>query len=246
LGDVAANGDKPPATNPVVYDIDGFDNTGTDNGDESSSLSSSGSPVVKELHKLGDHVSCYIDVGTAENWRPDYSEFPAAVLGRDNGWPGERWLDIAPGPYLSAVQRIMTARFRMCADNGFDAVEPDNIDGAENETGFAITIPEQIAYDKWVATTVHALGMSVAQKNFEDQSTSLEPYFDFSIEEQCFQYDDCSDLAPYTKAGKAVFEAEYQGQGSAPAAFCPGANALGFNSVEFDLDLDAKVRVPCR
>jgi hypothetical protein len=194
LGDVASNGEKPPSTNPVVYDIDGFDNTGTDNADEASSLGSSDSPVVKELHKLGDHVICYVDVGTAENWRPDYSKFPAAALGSDNGWPGERWLDIAPGPDLSAVESIMMGRFQMCADNGFDAVEPDNMDGAENDTGFTISISGQIAYDKWVANAVHALGMSVAQKNFEDQSASLEPYFDFSIEEQCFQYNDCSDL----------------------------------------------------
>jgi hypothetical protein len=39
---------------------------------------------------------------------------------------------------------------------------------------------------------------------------------------------------------------EYQGQGSAPASFCPSANALDFDSVQFDLDLDGDVRVPCR
>ena len=202
--------------------------------------------MVADLHRRADHVICYIDVGTVENWRPDASEFPAAVLGSDNGWPGERWLDIGPSPFLSTIESIMMARFEMCADNGFDAVEPDNMDGAENDTGFAITIPEQIAYDEWVAGAIPSLGMSVAQKNFEDQSGTLEPHFDFVIEEQCFQYDDCSDIAPYTKAGKAVFEVEYQGQGAAPTSFCPSADAMDFNSVQFDLSLDGLVRVPCR
>jgi hypothetical protein len=220
------------AAKPTVYDIDGFENPAS---------------TVAALHGQGAHVICYIDVGTAENWRPDYSEFPAALLGASNGWPGEKWLDTNPnGPDYSILQSIMTARFKMCAAAGYDAVEPDNMDGAENSTGFGITVAEQDQYDEWVANEVHSLGMSVAQKNFEDQSSVLQPYFDFVIEEQCFQYQDFSDLAPYTKAGKAIFEVEYQGQGPSPASFCPSANAAGYNSVEFDLDLDGKVRVPCR
>ena len=87
--------------------------------------------------------------------------------------------------------------------------------------------------------------MSVAQKNFEDQSAILEPYFDFVIEEQCFQYNDCNDLAPYTAANKAVLEVEYSDQGANPASYCSTAIADHFSSVEFDTALDAEVRVPC-
>jgi hypothetical protein len=202
---IAVDGETAPVTNPSVLDIDGFDNTGTDNADESISLSSSGSPVVAELHALGDHVICYVDVGTAENWRPDYSEFPAALLGNNNGWPGERWLDTNPnGPDYATLEKIMTARFEMCKNNGFDAVEPDNLDGSENTSGFNITIAEGDEYAEWLANEIHSLGMSVAQKNFEDQSAVLEPYFDFVIEEQCFQYGDCTDLAPYYESSKAA------------------------------------------
>ena len=45
---------------------------------------------MSALHALGKHVICYIDVGTAENFRPDYGSFPASVLGQRNGWPGEK------------------------------------------------------------------------------------------------------------------------------------------------------------
>jgi hypothetical protein len=48
---------------------------------------------VRALHALGKHVICYTDVGTWENFRPDAGRFPRSVLGRPNGWPGERWLD---------------------------------------------------------------------------------------------------------------------------------------------------------
>jgi hypothetical protein len=191
-------------------------------------------------------VICYIDVGTSENWRPDYASFPAALQGSSNGWAGERWLDTSPaGPDYSTLQSIMMARFEMCASKGFDAVEPDNMDGSENSTGFSITNAQQDAYDEWVATAVHSLGMSVAQKNFEDQSATLAPSFDFVIEEQCFQYNDCNDLAPYTAADKAVLEVEYSDQGANPASYCSTAIADHFSSVEFDTSLDAKVRVPC-
>jgi hypothetical protein len=219
------------AGKPSVYDLDGFDTPAA---------------TVAALHALGDLVICYIDVGTAENWRPDDSRFPPALLGKDDDWPGERWLDTDPaGPSYRALQAIMTTRFEMCQAKGFDAVEPDNIDGSQNETGFAISDAQQDSYDEWVARTVHSLGMGVAQKNFESQAATLEPFFDFALVEECFQSKDCGDLAPYTRAGKAVLEVEYSDQGAQPAHYCPAAIADHFSSVELDSALDGRVRVPC-
>jgi hypothetical protein len=90
----------------AAYDIDGFENEASE---------------VAALHAQGKHVICYIDAGTAEKFRPDYGEFPASTLGRSNGWPGERWLDIRQ---LAAIEPIIAVRFRMCHEKGFDAVEP--------------------------------------------------------------------------------------------------------------------------
>ncbi len=250
---MAVDGAVSPATNPKVYDIDGFDNTGTDNGDEAQSLGSSDSPVVAELHSLGDHVICYVDVGTAENWRPDYSEFKGSTLNAVQGWPGEFWISLAPD-HLGEVEKIMTKRFEMCRDNHFDAVEPDNMDSSEN--GTANSQAEQLRYDEWVADEVHRLGMSVAQKNFEDESATLSRYFDFVIEEQCYQYADCLDLAPYYRAERTVLEVEYQGDGTSRSWFVKactagvngqhGADKLGLDSVYLSTNLDGSLRVPCR
>ena len=33
--------------------------------------------------------------------------------------------------------------------------------------------------------------------------------FDWALNEQCFQYDECARLEPFTRAGKAVFQVEY-------------------------------------
>ena len=208
----------------AAYDIDGFDNSATE---------------VSTLHVQGKHVLCYIDVGTAENWRPDYSSFPASVLGSSNGWPGERWLDISK---LSILEPIMTARFQMCKDKGFDAVEPDNMDGYENSTGFPLTAAEQLSYNEWIAGEVHALGMAVFQKNDGEQASQLEPYFDGALDEQCNQYNECASFEPYLAAGKPVLNAEYS---LSTGSFCAADNSAGIMGARYAVELDGSSFEPC-
>lgn len=207
--------------NVGMYDVDGFDSPAS---------------LVAAMHSKGIHAVCYLSVGTSENFRSDYAQFPASVKGKSNGWPGEKWLDIRQ---ISVLAPIMTARFQMCKDKGFDAVEPDNQDGYTNSTGFPLTSSDQLTYNKWIASTVHSLGLSVALKNDGDQVGQLLSYYDFSIAEQCQQYGECGLYKPFVSAGKAVFAAEYRTGG------CPALNALNFNGAIFDLDLTGK-RTPCR
>lgn len=207
-----------------MYDVDGFD---------------ASAALVTGMHAANIHAVCYIDAGTYENWRPDASSFPSSVLGDNNGWPGEQWLDIRQ---ISLLSPIMTARFQMCKEKGFDAVEPDNIDGYTNGTGFSLSAQDQITYNEWIATTVHGLGMSVALKNDTDQVSELVSHFDFMIDEQCFQYSECDSLLPFIDAHKAVFEVEYS---LSTSQFCPEANTMNFNAMKKDLDLTA-TRQACR
>jgi len=224
---------NPPAatslTNVDVYDVDGFD---------------ASAALVSAMHARNIHAICYIDAGTWENWRSDAGSFPASVLGSTNGWPGEKWLDIRQ---ISVLAPIMTARFQMCKSKGFDAVEPDNIDGYTNSTGFPLKGSDQIAYNEWIATTVHGLGMSVALKNDGDQIATLLPFFDFDINEQCVQYSECAMLTPFVSAGKAVFETEYNGNQvtTKTTSACSQLTALNFNGIETDLNLD-ETALQCR
>ena len=214
-----------PSGEPVAaYDIDGFE---------------TGAAEVAALHAEGKHVICYIDVGTAEDFRPDYSQFPKAVLGRSNGWPGERWLDIRQ---LSVLEPIMTARFQMCREKGFDAVEPDNMEGYANKSGFPLTAPQQLAYNEWVAGEVHSLGMAVLQKNDGEQTLEQQPYFDGALTEQCNQYRECADFQPYLAAGKPVLNAEYK---LAPKRFCAADEAAGIMGARYNLALNGKRFDPC-
>ena len=211
--------------NAQMYDIDMFDNDVS---------------VVASLHAQGRKVICYISAGTFENWRPDAASFPAVVKGNAvSGWPGENWLDIRR---LDILGPIMTARLDLCQTKGFDGVEPDNIDGYTNGTGFPLTAQDQINYNTFLANQAHARGLSVALKNDLDQVQALLPYFDWALNEQCFQYNECNTLVPFITAGKAVFEVEYS---LSTSQFCPQANALNFNAMQKDLNLDA-FRIPCR
>jgi regulation of enolase protein 1 (concanavalin A-like superfamily) len=208
------------SVNVPMYDIDLFDTSAT---------------VVASLHAKGRRAVCYMSAGTWENWRPDAAAFPAAVLGGGNGWPGEKWLDIRR---IDVLGPIMEARMDLCKQKGFDALEPDNIDGYSNNSGFALTAQDQLTYNKWLAAQAHARGLSIGLKNDLDQVSQLVTSFDWAINEQCFEYNECNLLAPFTQAGKAVFEVEYS---LTPAQFCDKAVALKFNALKKGLDLDAAV-----
>jgi chitodextrinase len=206
--------------NVPVFDIDGFDNDAS---------------VVSTLHAKGAKVICYIDVGTYENFRSDQASFPASVKGSSNGWPGEQWLDIRQ---ISVLAPILNARFQMCKSKGFDAVEPDNIDGYSNSTGFPLTAADQLTFNRWVATQVHALGMSVGLKNDVDQVSQLVGNFDWALDEQCHEFNECSTLDPFVSAGKTVFITEYTAFNQ---SICTSSNAAGYSTIFKDLNLTAPV-----
>ncbi|KAD3515439.1 endo alpha-1,4 polygalactosaminidase [Arthrobacter yangruifuii] len=193
---------------------------------------------IDALKQQGRRLVCYFSAGSWEDYRGDAGQFPLAVRGEPmDGWPDEQWLDIRQQDVLLP---IVAARMDACAAKGFDAVEPDNLDGYVNETGFPLTAQDQLAYNRAVARLAHDRGLSVALKNDVDQIPELVEDFDFAINEECVRYDECGLYAPFTGAGKAVLHVEYQGG----LGFCPDARRQGFSSMLKPLDLGA-ARSPC-
>lgn len=214
-----------PGVAAAVFDVDGFE---TSRGE------------VRELRRRGRKTICYLDVGSWESYRPDAGEFPRAAIGRPYaGFPDERWLDVGRFPLFAAPLR---QRIAMCERKGFDAVEPDNLAGWENPTGFDVSAAEQLRFNRWIARQVHRRGMAVALKNDGAQVPELVGSFDFAIVEQCFQYEECGLYRPFVERGKAVFEAEYE---IAPASFCERAAALGFSAIRKSYDLFGRPWLPC-
>ncbi|WP_369198913.1 endo alpha-1,4 polygalactosaminidase [Streptomyces djakartensis] len=204
------DGRADPSADVPVYDIDGFENSAAD---------------VARLHRAGRKVICYVNVGAWEDFRPDHEAFPRSVLGRPNGWKGERWLDIRQ---VDVLRPIMERRFDMCRDKGFDAVEPDLVEGYGNDTGFPLTARDQLTYNRMIAAVAHERGMSVGLKNDLPQIPQLVDHFDFAVNEECAQYEECGALSPFIKAGKAVFHVEYTEPRN---SFCAESRRLGLSSM---------------
>ncbi len=208
-----------------VYEVDGFFVS---------------AKAVRRLHSQGRKVICYLDVGSWESYRPDKGEFPKSVIGKKyEGFPDERWLDIRR---VGKLAPPLKERFEMCERKGFDAVEPDNVNGFTNDTGFPLTAADQLRFNRWVARQVHRRGLSVALKNDPEQAAKLVGHFDFAVVEQCFQYHECGRFSPFIEAGKAVFEAEYEIE---PSSYCDRARALQFSSIRKGYDLLARPWRPC-
>ncbi|MDN3904803.1 endo alpha-1,4 polygalactosaminidase [Arthrobacter sp. YD2] len=193
---------------------------------------------VDTLHRAGSGVICYLSAGSWEEYRGDAGQFPDSVLGTVlDGWPDERWLDIRR---MDILLPIMADRMDTCVAKGFDAVEPDNVDGYVNESGFPLTAEDQLAYNRAVAALARDRGLSVALKNDLDQIPDLVEHFDFAINEECVRYSECDSYAPFTEAGKAVLHVEYEGT----LDFCSESARLGLSSMLKPLDLGA-AREPC-
>ncbi|MBI4360476.1 endo alpha-1,4 polygalactosaminidase [Candidatus Micrarchaeota archaeon] len=205
-----------------VYDIDLFE---------------SNASTVQQLHDQGRKVVCYLSAGTWEPYRPDAGAFPLEAIGRTYAPPfdDEKWLDIRD----ERVQDIMEKRLDLCKQKGFDGVEPDNVDGFQQKTGFDLTAKDQLAYNAWLAKQAHARGLSVGLKNDGEQAADLVNEFDFALVEQCVSDGFCEEFKPFVDAGKAVFMVEYTDQGTTLDEICFSAEQFGYFGLLKNRNLDA-------
>ena len=219
------SGDINTSYDVDMYDIDLFDTPQS---------------TINALKARGVIVICYFSAGSHENWRPDAGLIPAHIIGKKlDGWAGERWLNIADIPALSSV---MMQRLDLAAVRGCDGVEPDNVDGYTNNTGFPLTYNDQINYGIWLAEQAHSRGLSIGLKNNLNQVNDLLPYYNWALNEQCFQYKECDLLLPFVQAGKAVFGVEYELKQN---KYCPTAIAYNFSWLHKTYDLGNEAPNAC-
>jgi hypothetical protein len=202
--------------------------------------------VIDDLHVQGRAVICYFSAGTYESFRDDADQFPASALGKPlEDHPTERWLDVRDG----RLRQIMDARLDLAVAKQCDGVEPDNVDGYANDSGFALTDRDQLAYNRYLANAARQRGLSVGLKNDLDQVPALVDYFDFAVNEECHEYEECDTLAPFIDAGKPVFSAEYADEyvnnTAARAEVCASAANLNIRTLILPLDLDDSFRISC-
>ena len=221
-------GDLDASYDVDVYDIDLFE---TDPS------------TIAELSADGRTVVCYFSAGSYEGWRPDADAFADAALGTTlDGFEDERWLDVRD----PSVRAVAEGRIDLAVERGCDGVEPDNVGGYTNDTGFDLSADDQLDFNRFLAEAAGQRGLLIGLKNDLDQIPDLVDVYDFAVNEQCHEYDECRAYAPFVEQGKPVFNAEYaQRFVDDPAAVCAASRDLGLRTLLVPLDLDDSFRIGC-
>ncbi|MDQ4115150.1 MAG: endo alpha-1,4 polygalactosaminidase [Actinomycetota bacterium] len=156
---------------------------------------------------------CYVN-GFQTQPGADWSDRPSALLRdasgdpvRDPDWPDEIILDPSTASARASILEVVNPVIEGCADNGFDAVEIDNLD---TWTRFdAISKEGALDLASAYVTATHDLGLAIAQKNAAEAARPAHDDlgFDFALVEECGAYDEC---AAYTDVyGDHVLQIEY-------------------------------------
>lgn len=215
----------------AVYDIDLFD---------------AAIATIQALQAAGKKVVCYFSAGSSENWRSDFSSFQAADMGSAlSGWDGENWLDTRS----ASVRKIMRTRLDLAVSKGCNGVEPDNVDGYANKSGFPLTAATQLEYNRFLASEAHNRKLAVALKNDVNQLYDLVGDFDFAVNEECHSYNECDGYQSFILNGKPVFNAEYASSYAtdvtARQTLCADARARNFHTLVLPLALNDRFRYSC-
>ncbi|GMK54934.1 hypothetical protein CspeluHIS016_0115200 [Cutaneotrichosporon spelunceum] len=215
-----------PTPDVDVYDIDLFDV-------ESSTIAA--------LHAAGKKVICYFSAGSYEDWRPDAKDWDQSDFGSDlQGWKGEKWVKTGS----AKVRSIMAQRIQMAADKGCDAVDPDNVDGYNNANGLGLTEADAADYVKFLARESAKYNMGCGLKNAAAIVPQVSTDVQFSVVEQCAEYDECAKYRGIIDQHKPVFSIEYpSGAGTKMAsdslsAVCNASGSANFSMIMKKMNLD--------
>lgn len=121
----------------------------------------------------------------------------------DSRWNEEILFDVRTPAQRSALIEIQKKWIAKCAE-GFDAIEPDNLDSNERAPDGLLSEEAVAAYMKLFVEEAHRSGLAVAQKNVVE----WEAGFDFAIVEECQLFGECENVIARYGAGR-VIEIEY-------------------------------------
>lgn len=164
----------------------------------------------------GRYSVCYVNAfqtqpGDAAWWKANH---PDLLLGRggdyviDPNWPDELLFDTSTAAKREALMEIVGGWIDRCAQDGYQAMEPDNLDSWTRSKG-RLEPAHNLAFARLLVARAHARGLAIAQKNASEYAArgATEIGFDFAIVEGCEVWSECE---AYTAAyGNQVYEIEY-------------------------------------
>jgi hypothetical protein len=168
----------------------------------------------------GLYSICYVNAfqtqpDEGDFWLTEHPDLLLRVDGQlveDEGWPGEYLLDFSTPDKRTALAEVVGAWIDGCADAGYSAVEPDNLDSATRSDG-ALELTDAYAFATLLADRAHARGLAIGQKN-TSETTAEQAHavgFDFAVTESCAVYDECEAYSDVY--GGHVIEIEYSEDG---------------------------------
>ncbi len=139
------------------------------------------------------------------HWRLVLKDHGRPVV--DSAW-GEWLLDIRTTGKRRALGRIIGRWTERCADDGFDAVEYDNLDSFSRSHRL-LKRRHAKTFARLLVNRAHNAGLPAGQKNFAEWDGSSIG-FDFAVAEECGRWREC---ARYQESyGDQVLAIEYRNQ----------------------------------
>jgi hypothetical protein len=116
--------------------------------------------------------------------------------------------------------------------------------GQNNENGLGLTQADSVSFVKFLASTALSHGLATGLKNAGEIIPDVLPSVQFSVNEQCAAYKECSTFAAFVNASKPVFHIEYPA--SKPkisnVTACTAKGTAGFSTVIKKMSLDGFVQ----
>ncbi len=178
----------------------------------------------------GIYSICYINAfqtqpGALEDWPADLLLHADGGLVFDPDWPDEALVDTSTDDSRGRIAEIVTPWIVGCADEGFDAVEFDNLDSYTRSHG-ALDLDDNVALATALVDAAHSVGLAAGQKNAAEDAEALHERsgFDFALVEECAAYQECDAFTAVY--GEHVVDIEYTDQLPRPfAEMCADASS---------------------
>ena len=164
----------------------------------------------------GRYNICYVNAfqtqpGDAAWWKANHPDLLLRQGGDfliDPNWPDEMLFDTSTADKRKALLAIVGGWIDRCANDGFDAIEPDNLDSWTRSKQL-LEPAHNLDFARLLVKRAHERGLAIAQKNASEYASmgATELGFDFAIVEGCQVWSECDAyIAAY---GDQVYEIEY-------------------------------------
>lgn len=148
----------------------------------------------------GIYDICYLNAlqtqgSETERWKEEHPELLLKdedgnfVHDPDSRWADEILFDVRTPEQRQALIAVQKEWIGKCA-NGFDAIEPDNLDSYERAPDGLLSAQDVAEYMKLFVQEAHRQKLAVAQKNVVDWDAG----FDFALIEECQLWDQCDEV----------------------------------------------------